>query len=66
MKYIIKTEGMGCAHCIKRVTEAMNSLNARIERVELNDIAVEFCGSSDEIRNSIEDLGFEVLEIITR
>ena len=56
MKYIITTEGMGCEHCIKRVTAAMQT-------VKLNDIAVDFNGNENDLRNAIEDLGFDVISI---
>ena len=63
MKYIITTEGMGCEHCIKRVTAAMQTLNAAIIYVKLNDIAVDFNGNENDLRNAIEDLGFDVISI---
>ena len=63
MKYSIKTKGMGCPHCIKRVTKAMEGLGAVIEKMELNDFAVESDRSEAEIRAAIEALGFEVTEI---
>lgn len=63
MKYSIRTKGMGCPHCIKRVTKAMEGLGAVIEKMELNDFAVESDKSADEIRAAIEALGFEVTEI---
>ena len=63
MKYTIITDGMGCEHCIRRVTAAMQGLNAGIIHVNLNDIAVDFNGTEDELRNAIEDLGFDVLSI---
>ncbi len=64
MKYIVKTEGMGCAHCIKRVTDSMNALCAKIDSIELNDISVEFSGDAAELREAIEDLGFDVISIV--
>ena len=63
MKYSIKTKGMGCPHCIKRVTKAMEGIGADIQKVELNDIAVTTEKGEAEIREAIEALGFEVLEI---
>ena len=63
MKYTIKTEGMGCPHCVKRVTKAMQELNAEIERVEINNIIVSSDKAEAEIRKSIEDLGFKVISV---
>lgn len=64
MKYEIKTDGMGCQHCIDRVTKAMNALGAEIIKVELNDIVIRFNGGEAAVREAIEDLGFDVLNII--
>lgn len=63
MKYAITTKGMGCPHCIKRVTKAMTELGAEIGKVELNDIAVTTDRSEAELREAIEKLGFEVLSV---
>ena len=63
MKYVIITEGMGCGHCIGRVTAAMNALGAKIDRIELNDICVESNAEEAVIREAIEDLGFDVVSI---
>ena len=63
MKFSIITKGMGCPHCIKKVTKAMEELGAQIEKVELNDIAVESEKSEADIRAAIEALGFEVVSI---
>ena len=63
MKYMIKTEGMGCQHCVKKVTKAMQELNAEIGHVELNDIAVRSDKTEAEIRSAIEELGFKVISV---
>lgn len=58
MKYRIKTEGMGCPHCIARVTKMLDSLGVKIENMALNDFTVEYDGGIDKIKAGIEDLGF--------
>lgn len=63
MKYAIKTEGMGCGRCIARMTDAMNALGARTEKVELNDIIIEADCNEAAIREAIENLGFDVLSV---
>jgi len=63
MKYSIITRGMGCPHCIKKVTKAMEELGAQIEKVELNDIAVYSDKQEADIRAAIEAKGFEVVSI---
>ena len=63
MKYVIITEGMGCGHCIGRVTAAMNALGAKIDKIELSYICVESNVEEAVIREAIEDLGFDVVSI---
>ena len=63
MKYSIITRGMGCPHCIRKVTKAMEELGAQIEKVELNDIAVYSDKQEADIRAAIEAKGFEVVSI---
>lgn len=63
MIYRVKTEGMGCQHCIARVTNAMNALGAGVASMELNDFTVDFNGDPGKIREAVEDLGFDVVEI---
>ena len=63
MKYSIITRGMGCPHCIRKVTKAMEELGAQIEKVELNDIAVYSDKSEAGIRAAIEAKGFEVVSV---
>lgn len=61
MKYRIITEGMGCPHCIKKVTRAMEGMGAVIERMELNDFTLELDASPDKIREAVEALGFKFI-----
>ena len=63
MKYSIITKGMGCPHCIKRVTKAMTELGAEIGKVELNDVVVTTDRTEGELREAIEKIGFEVLSV---
>lgn len=63
MKYSIITKGMGCPHCIKKVTKAMEELGADIEKVELNDVVVRSDKGVDAIRAAIEAKGFEVVSV---
>ena len=58
MKYNVKTTGMGCPHCMKKVTKAMEGIGAVIERMELNDFTVEYGGSAEDIKKAVEAVGF--------
>lgn len=63
MKYCLKIDGMGCAHCIRRVTEAMNAIGANIVSLELNNAIIDFREDVKPVREAIEDLGFDVISI---
>lgn len=63
MKYSIITKGMGCPHCIKKVTKAMEELGAKTEKVELNDIVVFSDKEEADIRAAIEAKGFEIVSV---
>ena len=59
----VKTEGMGCPHCIKRVTKAVEGLGATVEKMELNDFTVSYDKDPSDIRAAVEALGFKVVDI---
>jgi len=65
MNKTIKIEGMMCEHCVKSVTKALKKIAEEVE-VSLEDskavIKNTEC-SNDEIREIIDDLGFEVISI---
>ena len=58
MIYNVKTSGMGCPHCIKKVAKAMEELGASVLRMELNDFTVEYAGPAEDIKNAVEAKGF--------
>lgn len=65
MKKTIKIEGMHCSHCSARVEKALAALGltakvdlaAKCAIVEGKDVA------DNELRDAVEDLGFEVVSI---
>ncbi len=61
MKYHIVLSGMGCERCIRRVTDAMNSLGAEIISILLNDVTVVFNGDVAVLCEALEDLGFDIV-----
>ena len=63
MDYRVITEGMGCQHCVARVTKAVTGLGAEIRKMELNDFTVAFSGDKEAIRKAVEALGFKVVSI---
>lgn len=63
MKINVITEGMGCEHCIKRVTAAMESIGAKVESIRLNSFTVETSADKSAIKDAIEDIGFSIVSI---
>lgn len=61
MKYRVITSGMGCPHCIKKVTKAMEEIGAAVEKMELNDFTVEYSGSAEDIKKAVEAKGFKFI-----
>ncbi len=63
MKYHVTLSGMGCAHCISRVSNAMNTIGADVISIELNSLVIDFGEDTSPVREAIEELGFEVKSI---
>lgn len=63
MKYNITISGMGCSHCIARVTNALNTIGADVDSVGINTAVVDFGSDVEPIKESIEELGFKVISI---
>lgn len=67
MKKTVMIEGMHCSHCSSRVEKALSSMGFTVsvnldEKKAVVESASDF--SDDDIRNTIEDLGFDVVKII--
>ncbi len=64
MKKIITIEGMSCMHCVGRVKNALSGLEglSNIE-VEKGKAVAEGSVSNEVIKEAIEDLGFDVVNI---
>ncbi len=69
---IIKTifiEGMSCGHCSKRVEEVLKSVNG-VKSVSVSleekkaEVVLKKEISNELLKTSVEDIGFEVTEII--
>ena len=62
-KIIIK--GMSCSHCVNHVREALSELKDS-QKVEVNleqKYAIVETSSNDEIKEKIEDQGYDVISI---
>ena len=55
----LRIENMHCAACIRRVTQALNSLpNAKVEEVRLGAARLETSASPHEILAAMQKTGF--------
>ena len=62
----IKIEGMMCGHCVKAVTEVLNSIEgtSSVEVVlENKEAMVKGTASSEELKSAIEKEGYTVVSI---
>ena len=64
-KVVLNVEGMSCGHCVNAVTQALNSLEVQNVDVSLENKTVTVIYddskiSVDQMRQAIEDQGFEV------
>lgn len=58
--YHLTIEGMGCAHCVKSVTEALTELGAEVKNCIIGEADIRFDGSLDAVREAIDERGFSV------
>ncbi|CAM2910515.1 cation transporter [Hathewaya histolytica] len=69
MKKRVLIEGMSCGHCVKHAKDALSEIKglSNIE-VNLEEKMAEFDSTSEvtdeQIKNAIEDVGYEVKDII--
>ena len=58
---VLKIEGMGCMHCVAKVTKAMEALGATVKSCEIGTCEIENVTDVDKIRDAIEGIGFELI-----
>lgn len=63
----LKISGMTCEHCVNAVTNALNSVDGVVAKVDLksNSAEVSYDREIDEIelKNVVKDAGYEVLSV---
>ena len=69
MKKIIKIDGMGCQHCVNRITEALSAIDGvDVLEVSLEDksatVDVENSITDETLMNAIDEEGFEPIECV--
>ena len=67
MKKIIKIDGMGCQHCVNRITEALSAIDGvDVLEVSLEDktatVDVEESVADEVLMDAIDEEGFEPIE----
>ena len=58
---VLTIEGMGCMHCVAKVTKAMESLGANVVSCEIGKCEIEGVDDVDRLRDAIESIGFELI-----
>ena len=62
-RYVLTIEGMGCAHCVKSVTEALTALGATVENCVIGGADIAFDGDTAAVTEAIRDRGFDVTAV---
>ena len=61
--YLLSIEGMGCINCVRGVENALKEAGADVISVEIGTAKAAFAGEAVVLKNAVEDIGFDVLEI---
>ena len=64
MKKVIKIDGMGCQHCVKSVTNALENVSGvKILEVKIGEATAEIAEDFDMsiIVDALDDAGYEVV-----
>lgn len=60
---LLKIEGMGCMHCVAKVTKAMQELGATVKSCEIGTCEIDGINDVNAIRDAIEGIGFELISV---
>ncbi len=60
---ILHIKGMGCMHCVAKVTAALKEAGAEIVSVEIGKAVIAPFGDPDKLHKLISDAGFELESI---
>ena len=58
---LLKIKGMGCMHCVAKVTKTLEALGAKVISCEIGSCEIEGINDIDQIRNAVESIGFELI-----
>lgn len=60
---VLHIKGMGCMHCVAKVTAALKEVGAEIESVEIGKAVIAPFEDLDKLKKVISDAGFELESI---
>ncbi len=58
---LLKIEGMGCMRCVAKVKKAMEAISANVISCEIGVCEIEGVSDTDLIRDTIKEIGFELI-----
>ncbi len=59
-RYQVTIEGMGCAHCVKSVTQALSELGAQVHNCTIGAADLSFDGDIEAVKEAVAERGFAV------
>ena len=59
----LKIEGMGCMHCVKKITEALQATGAEVEKVEIGSAEIKDFADVDALKAAVENAGFSLVSV---
>ena len=62
-RYVLTIDGMGCAHCVKSVAEAMTDIGASVENCVIGSATVLFDADTQLLIDAVADRGFTVTNV---
>jgi|GEM_PF-227530 len=62
--YRLEIDGMGCAHCIHSVKDALEELHADVNDVKIGSADVLWDGDPEDLRAAVSEAGYEVKSIV--
>lgn len=58
---VLQVKGMGCMHCVAKVTKTLEAIGAKVVSCEIGKCVIEGINDVDAIRTAIEGIGFELI-----
>lgn len=62
--YRLEIDGMGCAHCVRSVKNALEEAHAQVNDVKIGSADVLYEGDAEDLRAAVSEAGYEVKSIV--